>query len=255
MLIDEMHYVFELGLDRVASQDRPDMYPNEKDNYLNRAIIEFTKDRYGFVEANRKLGFETDQERISNLTNLHIKSPMVQPALVPIDLGNGHYEVRLSSLAHRYMYLTAAELKIRKGVCDKSLRHTAWQIDDLKTVYSDPSFDWGRVHANFGKSTNNSTSNINLGSIYFDTNNKHGVQEFEILQVCINYIKYPNRVCIGTYKHIDDQSADPLTAITHCDIDDIFHDEIVNIAVEMAFKDIQDQFGYQTSNARIESDK
>ena len=104
MLIDEMHYVFELGLDRVASQDRPDMYPNEKDNYLNRAIAEFVKDRYGFVESQRKLGFETDQERISNLTNLHIKSPVLQPALTPIDLGNGQYELRLSSLLHRYMF-------------------------------------------------------------------------------------------------------------------------------------------------------
>jgi hypothetical protein len=255
MLINEMHYVFELGLDRVASQDRPDLYPNEKDNYLNRAIVEFAKTRYGFDENKQKHGFETDQERISNLTNLHIKSPMVQPALTPLDLGNGIYELRLSALAYRYFVLTSAEIKIRKNGCEKSLRHTAWQIDDKKTVLSDPSYDWGRVHANWGKSTNATSGNQYLGSIYFDTTDKRGVQQFEILSACINYLKYPNRVCIGGYKHIDDTSGAPTTPVTQCDIDDIFHDEIVNIAVSMAYKDIQDQFGYQTSERRVESDK
>lgn len=100
-----------------------------------------------------------------------------------------------------------------------------------------------------------STSNVNLGSIYFDTLNKHYIQEYEIEEVCISYIKYPNRVCIGTYKHIDDTSPAPLTPVTNCDIDDIFHDEIVNIAIDMAFKDIQDQFGYTTSEKRVETDK
>lgn len=117
-----MHYVFDLGLDRVASQDRPDMYPNEKDNYLNRAIVEFIKSRYGFDE--KKQGFEISQERISNLTNLHIKSPMVQPSLIPTELSTGLYEVRLSSLLYRYMFLTSAEIVVRRNGCDKTLRHT-----------------------------------------------------------------------------------------------------------------------------------
>jgi hypothetical protein len=123
MLIDEMHYVFDLGLDRVASQDRPDMYPNEKDNYLNRAIAEFTKSRYGFDKA--KEGFEISQERISNLTNLHIKAPMVQPSLVPTEITTGLYEVRLSSLTYRYLFLTSAEIVIRHNGCDKTIRHKA----------------------------------------------------------------------------------------------------------------------------------
>ena len=123
MLIDEMQYVFDLGLDRVASQDRPDMYPNEKDNYLNRAIVEFIKSRYGFDKV--KEGFETSQERISNLTNLHVKAPMVQPSLVPAEITTGLYEVRLSNLMYRYMFLTSAEIVIRHNGCEKTIRHKA----------------------------------------------------------------------------------------------------------------------------------
>jgi hypothetical protein len=131
MLIDEMHYRFDLEVDRVASQDRPDILPPEKDDYLNRAINIFVKDRYGFDNP-KKEGFETSQERISSLMNLHIKSPELQTGLTPINLGNGLYEIRLSSLSYRYLFLTSAKVMIRKGQCVKTIDHTMWQIDDKK---------------------------------------------------------------------------------------------------------------------------
>lgn len=266
MLIDEMHFRFNLGLDRVASQDRPDMYPNEIDNYLNRAILEFIKDRYGFSTVSSRTkgggsttrnfgGFETNQERISNLMTLHIKSPNVQPAVSPVNNVDGIYEVRLSSLLNRYLFLTSAKVKISKDGCSKTVDHKNWQIDDMKNTFNEPNFDWGRVHVNFGLSSAASTNNADLPSMYFDTTDYFGDQQFTVDEVHINYIKTPARVCLGTYKHIDDQSPDPTTAITNCDIDDSFHDEIVNIAIQMAFKDIQDSFGYQTSTQRVQSDK
>lgn len=254
MLIDEMHYRFDLEVDRVASQDRPDILPPEKDDYLNRAISIFIKDRYGFDNP-KKEGFETSQERISNLMNLHIKSPELQPGLVPINLGNGLYEIRLSSLNYRYLFLTSAKVMLKKGECVKTIDHTMWQIDDRKTVFSDASFEWSRVLANFGKSTAVATNNNQIPSLYFDTRDKGGVQQFNIENVYISYIKYPNRVCIGGYKHIDDKTPAATTPTTHCDIDDVFHDEIVRIASSLAFKDIQDQFGYQSSQIQTEKDK
>ena len=254
MLIDEMHYRFDLTLDRVASQDRPDFYANEKDDYLNRAILKFVKDRYG-ADNEKKFGFETNQERISNLMTLHIKSPELQPGINPLALTNGLYEVRLSSLLYRYLFLTSAKVLIKKGECTKTIDYTSWQIDDRKTVFSDASFEWSRVLANFGKSTLSTTTNKELPSLYFDTRNKKGVPQFTIETVYLNYIKYPNRVCLGTYKHIDDTSPSATTPVTHCDIDDGFHDEIVNIAVELAYKDIQDQFGFQSSQLLNTLDK
>jgi hypothetical protein len=254
MLIDEMHYRFDLEVDRVASQDRPDILPPEKDDYLNRAINIFVKDRYGFDNP-KKEGFETSQERISNLMDLHIKSPGLQPALTPINLNNGLYELRLSSLLHRYLFLTSAKVVIRKGQCTKTIDYTSWQIDDRKTTFSDASYEWSRVLANFGKSTLVTTVNKDLPSMYFDTRDKGGVPQFEIDSVYISYIKYPNRVCIGGYKHIDDKTPSLTTPVTQCDIDDIFHDEIVRIASELAFKDIQDQFGYQSSQLQTQKDK
>lgn len=288
MRIEQMHYNFELGLDRVASNDRPDFMPWEIDEYLNKGIWKFLTDRYSFLNK-FKLGFETNQTVIDQLSSLHIKSPEIQPALTPIDLGNGRYEVRLSALGNningqlfRYLFLTAAEVTIKKGECTKKIRHTQWQIDDRKTSFTQPSWKWNRVLANFGRSsfitlpidnpniadTQYDTANLvtdnglvtekydneELRSLYFDTTDVNGESQFTIESVCINFIKYPNRVFIGGYDHIDKHSTSTTDPI-HCDIDQAFHQMIVNAAVEIAHRDIQDQLGIQVSNKKTLEDK
>lgn len=286
MRIDQMHYNFELELDRVASNDRPDFMPWEIDEYLNKAIWKFVKTRYGISQ--QKFGFETNQKRIDELASLHIKSPEVQPPVVPISLGNGRWEVRLSSLGNningqyfRYLFLTAAEVVIRKGKCTKKIRHTQWQIDDRKLSLSEPSWKWNRIIANFGRSTfitiptdnpnildrqfdtadlvindglaSEKFNNDELRSLFFDTTTHDGIEQFTLDSVCINYIKYPNRVFFGGYNHLDKHSTDTSDPI-HCDIDESFHPEIVRLAVEYAQQDIQDQFGVQISAKKTTED-
>jgi hypothetical protein len=152
------------------------------------------------------------------------------------------------------LFLTKCELTIVKGNCYKTIDHKNWQIDDRKTKLTDPSYKWSRVHANFGKSTSASTDNKDFGSIYLDTKDKDGIQQFTVSEAYVNYIKYPNRVCLGTYKHIDDTSASVLTDVSHCDIDSFFHDKIINIAEYFIHQDIKDQFGYKTSQYEITKD-
>ena len=134
MRVDQMHYNFELELDRVAANDRPDFMPWEVDEYLNKGIWRFLKIRYGVFNELRQ-GFETNQKRISELASLHIKSPELQPEIIPIDLTNGRYELRLDNLGNdisgqffRYLFLTDAVIKISKGNCTKSIGHSQWQI-------------------------------------------------------------------------------------------------------------------------------
>lgn len=286
MRIDQMHYNFELELDRIASNDRPDFMPWEIDEYLNKAIMRFIKTRYGL--AANKTGFETNQKRIDELASLHIKSPEVQPPITPLPVGNGRWEVRLSSLGNnirgqyfRYLFLTAAEVVIKKGECTKKIRHTAWQTDDRKLSQTEPSWKWNRILANFGRSsfitlptdnpnitdkqydtakliTNDGNplerfNNDELKSLFFDTTDVNGVEQYTIDSVHISYIKYPNRVYFGGYDHIDLHSVTGNEQI-HCDIDEAFHPEIVRMAVQYAQQDIQDQLGEQMSAKKIIED-
>jgi len=239
--------------------------PWEIDEYLNNAIWRFLKERY-IINPN-KSGFEINQLRISELSNLHIKSPELQPSVTPINLNNGVYEVPLNLLGSningqyfRYLFLTKAEVTISKNNCTSKVRVKLYQTDDNKNTFEEPDFEWGIVHGNFGKSnfitlpvesgivadSMDVTSNIiddpnliterlnndQLQSIYLDTNNSNGESQYEILDACISYIKYPNRVFIGGYDHIDKHST-ATTAQIHCDIDEAFHPDIVKIAVEL----------------------
>ena len=76
-------------------------------------------------------------------------------------------------------------------------------------------------------------NNDQLQSLYIDTTDINGVQQFDVVDACISYIKYPNRVFIGGYDHIDKQSTltDPQIQF---DIDEAFHEKIVRIAVDLA---------------------
>lgn len=270
MRIEQMHYNFELGIDRVASNDRPDFMPWEIDEHLNNAIYKFLKDRYRINDQQE--AFEINQYRLSELSNLHIKSPELQPAIIPTSLGNGKYEVRLDNLGNningqyfRYLFLTKAEITIQKGTCTKKTRLKLYQSDDNKTYYDQPDWDWSVIHGQFGKSNfitlpesspvvddkmdvtaiilddpglvTEKFNNDMLQSLYLDTTNIDGVSQFDVVNACISYIKYPNRVFIGGYDHIDKHS-DNTTLQIQCDIDEAFHQDIVDIAVKIASANI-----------------
>ena len=243
MLIRQMHHEFNLTADRIASQDRPDFYPNEIDDYLNRAIKMWVRRKYG-SDNPKKMGFETSQERISELMSLHINYPL-QPAITPINKGNGIYEIKLNTLAFPYLFLTGAQVVISKGDCKHTVDHTMWQIDDRKNTFNEPNFDWRRVHANFSRNSTPGTANNSLYSLYFDTTDFQRVQQFNVDSVYLSYIKSPNRVCIGTYKHIDDTSTGTTSAVVHCDIHEDFIDEIITLAAMLALGDMGDQVGFK----------
>jgi len=280
MRIDEMHHCFRLELDRVDSSCSPDLEPWEIDSYLNKAIMKFLKDRYGIDIQNPRKGFETDQSRISQLSSLHIKAPSVQGAIFPVNEVEGIYEVRLNDLGKdvggqyfRYMFFTDGYVKATKGNCTKCIPIDVKRVDKKSTEYNDSSWLWRRIVVNFGRSSyqhphvdntvndpdttadlepGNRYNNDESNSIYLDTRDKYCEPQFEIDEVFLSYIKYPNRVFIGGYDHIDGMSTN-IDGPIHCDIDDAFHEEIVSIAVRMAEEDIQDVTGVKIHNQRLQA--
>jgi hypothetical protein len=267
MKIDQMQYLFKLQTERIDSQDKIDFEPHEIDAYINRAIWIFLKDRYGILPDNPKRGFETDQMRISQFSNLHVKSPHLQPGITPVLLEDGLYEINLNELGQningqyfRYLFLTTGVVKAKKGNCTKKFTLKPRQSDDKLTVYTESNWTWRIVNYNFGKSTFvldndatlidspdtisevvDSTSSRNnsdeLSSLYLDTRDKYGDSQFEITEVYLSYIKYPNRVFSGGYNHIDGLSKSNSPQI-HCDFDSLSCNDIITIAVRLAEKDI-----------------
>ena len=290
MLIDQMHYEFDLMHDRVASNDRSDFQPWEKDHFLNQAIDIFVKRRYNFDKfadqgrTGQTIGFETNQFRIDELASLHIKSPELQPEITPVNVVDSIYEFRINDLGNningqyfRYLFATKIVLKIKKDNCIKYIDAYNWQIDDRKTWFNASSWLWNRALCNFGKSSvviqsiantnlmspdyaiNLSTDtdatqtnrNDELKSFYIDAKNRLNQPEFEVLSARVSYLKRPNRVCLGGYTLIDGQAP---TQRVHCDIDDAFHREIINIAVTLATGAVQDQISMSINDKNVKED-
>lgn len=275
MLVDSLHKAFQLATSNIDTLDRISFEPYEIDIYLNKAIIQFVKDSYNY-RYDRNKGFEVEQSTISKLSSLVIKSPELQPAVTPNNLGNGRYELNLDSLGNnvngqyfRYMYFISGFANCTYNGCNKRIRIHLTQHDDLISYYNSSSFYWGRVNGQFGKSkttftnygdnttsindtllnlvNNNRYSNDKLSSIYLDTNDVSTKTNFVVNSIEINYLKYPNEVYFGGYQSMN--NAIPNTNIKiHSDIDDVFQDEIIRIAVLIAKEDILDDV-----NMRINS--
>ena len=67
MTIELMHYEFEIRFDQVNNQTKPDFTPLERDTFLNNAIREFVKKRFG-LDPQSKVGFESDLDTIRLLS-------------------------------------------------------------------------------------------------------------------------------------------------------------------------------------------
>lgn len=224
MTIEELHYDLKYKLDKVDSLDTDNILPAEIDWILNEAINLFVKQRYDKNNP-KKLGFEGNQKRIDDLKTLVIKSPSQQPAVVPVNVGNNTYEVKLSSLNYEYLFLVRLTTKLNKTNCGyKVVSPEESEHDDLNTVllndpFRKPSFEWQRVPYVFGRS---STTLDDQGSIYLYTDGT-----FTITEVYPEYLKTPNKVSLGGYTYLDGSIATK----TECDLPKEAHREIIDIAV------------------------
>lgn len=266
MRIEEQHYDFKIKKDKVDSLQKRNFNPAQIDWLLNEAIWIWIKINYGLNNKNR-VGFEVTEHRIQDLKNLHIKSPStLQPALTPIEIQADEWELDLRDLNFEHLFTTRVRAKITKDNCTKVVGVTTTQTDDLNESMYDPfnkpSFLYNRVLGVYGKSLDLTGTDLNLygiGSLYLYTD------DFDIEEVYVDYIKYPNRVWIGTYDLTNDLKPKSgsntyiyqagVNPPVHCDINSHAHNEIVDIAVMLASQLVEDPNLVQLALLKTQSNK
>jgi hypothetical protein len=244
MTIQQLHYDFKFKLDKVDSLSREDFNPAEIDWLLNEAIWVWVKNKYGKTNIYRE-GFETSQKRIDDLRSLHIVYP-IQPSLTATRVNNYLFELPLSKLEYEYLFLTRLKADIMIDGCTKQAQELILvQSDDLNDVLRDPfnkpSFNYGVLGYRLAAANTfiSTSQNPNKGSIYLYTDGT-----FSVTEVYPEYLKYPNRVWVGTYdltsnllpydgdnSYIYQTGAD---APVECDLEAEAHPEIVDLAVSIA---------------------
>lgn len=230
----EQHYDYKLKIDKIDTLDVDNMLPAEIDWILNEAQEILIKQRYGGNNS-KKLGFEESQKRTDDLKTLVIKSPTTtQPGLVPVQSVGNKLEIKLSDLAFDYMFLLRGFAKATKEGCpSKLVKLVQQQHDDFNELqisgdpFHTPSYDWGEIPILFGRTD---TVQDDKGSIYLYID-----PEFEVDEVYLEYIKWPNRISVGGYNYID---GTPNPA-QDSDLPDTVSRDVVDIAVAETSRIIQ----------------
>jgi hypothetical protein len=233
--IKELHYAFDLGMDRFGTLSKENFNKAEKDWLLNEAQMIFLKRRTS-IKNNRNEGFEASQKRIDDLSTLVIKYPL-QPGLVPT-LNSNMYIIDLTDLVYTYYQLIDAYVDtILSENCVKSVPLKLIQHDDIRTVLRDP-FNNASLEAipyNFGRSATGGSSIY----IYPD--------KYKIALVYIEYIKLPSKVNYGNYVYINGTTY-PETTL---EFPEHTHSEIVDIACQIAALNIESPEYIQMKSQKV----
>jgi len=261
MRIEEMHYDFDVKVDKVDSLSNRNFNVAQKDWLLNEAQWILLKEVYDITRRDQQ-SFEVTERRTQDLKNLHIKSPLPQPALTTISLGNGVYEAPLDGLVYEFLYATRLRADITKGSCTKNVGVSMSTTDDLNDSLLDPfhkpRFNSGDVLSVYGRSETSGNTQNNLygaGSLYVYSDGT-----FTVDSVYIDYIKYPNRMWFGTYDLTNDLRTKTVSntyvyeagvdSPVHSDLNAHVHQKIVDLAVMLAAQLIEDPNLIQLKNVQ-----
>jgi hypothetical protein len=222
--IRELHYAFDLHLDRISSQAKPDLNVAEKDWLLNEAQLLLVKNFFDpqpsiHPRQTRRRGFETSERRAQDLSTLVVKYPL-QPAIVPIDQG-GVSEVPLNSTAYPFLFLVSAQAITSQDGCNYTVPLKFTQHDDLSDVLRDPfnSPSTEYLPYNVGMSFNGNAQSM---YIYPGTTS--------IQEVHLHYVRAPKKVSFGTYAYIDGVTYPEQTL----EVPEHLHSEVLDLACQLA---------------------
>lgn len=223
MNIKELHYDFKIKIDKVDSLKKRNFETHEIDWIINEAQLIFLKQRFGQTNFKVK-GFETTNKRKTDLGNLHITSPMIQPGLNTQQVDSSIFSINLKDLKYPYFIITRLHGDIEKEGCVKKTHQVKPVTHDdlneylIRSFYK-PDFNWGRILVTEGQS-----DIIGEKSLYLYSG------DFKINKVYIDYIKMPRKVWFGNYDSLDGKYSIGSPEVS-LEFHESVHSEIIDIAV------------------------
>lgn len=232
MTIQEMHYQFVLRANKVDSLFNKEFTPQERDIFLNEAIIAFVNRTYNGTNT-KGLSFEETQEMVDEIKTLIVHSPIDQPWVAPQFSNGNMYYVDLDSLKYEYLHLIRVEADINS--CTEIINVNMVQYDDLTYTLTNsltkPNAQWKRV----------------VGVLANDKLVLYADSTFKIESVAPSYIKYPAKVSLGGYEDINGVTS----VLTDCDLPENTHNKIIDLAIMIAQGTLENQMGYQVAQNKV----
>jgi len=238
MTIDRIHQEIKARWNKVNSNHKKDFPKAYLDDAINKAQDDFVEIFYSGNNSKKyRFGFEVTQQRIDMLNNL-----VVSQTLPMTLVSTNHYKCDLTTNVPAYRHFLRGTAKLT--TCANSFPITITRLNDLDIKLRDantkPSTMWGRVLGSF--------SNKSL-NVYTDGT---------LQTVSIDYLKNPIKVFSGGYDSLEfingDSSAyQSSTSKVQSEIDESFHDILVDMVVQYLSALLENNNKYQIQSDLIQS--
>jgi len=186
--IEKAHWLVKFGLNKIDSTTFTDVQPNEIDEALNKVQLTRVREKLG-----REKGFEFNRAITTDLAPILIRNEIVAPT------GGNEFRLYPNNTTYDCLQYVRGDILAVHQDCNKTIPIIDREYDDKTYIkqskQQQSSFLWSRAVGYFGKTTEASTNGT---SLFIDTNN-----EFTITNAIIDYLKYPDKVCVGGYDDID----------------------------------------------------
>lgn len=225
MNVDRMHLEFDITVDKLSSETYQEIYPQEKDYYLNEAQSRFLKVRYGGNNLYRT-SFEQSQKRTDDLKNLVVSRYAIT---APVDYYPFHasrvnldmlYKDEDLEIESADIYTFYIKSMVRTCNSDQTCckYHGVKQVqqDDITKILKDP----------FNKPTNyNPILFFEDGDVFVSAGDTYPDSVF------ITFIRKPLDISLGYGEDPEQQ----------CELSEHTHKEIVQMAAKICIENIESQ--------------
>lgn len=231
MVISDFHKEFKVRFDKTDSLNFPDFLPEEIDTFLNIEIERFINQRmYGTNPKGE--GVEETQKRFDDILTL-VTNANITPNPATVNNKKNGNSITLPS---DYWHSLQEEAKISYADCNGNIQTPTVPVypvmhDEYNKIIRDP----------FNKPDETSVIRLGLsGTIEAITGNGIALTNY-----IIRYVRKPAQVRYGsTY-------AVPISPDVQCDLPESVHKEIIQGAVLMALKNVEQNSRVQTETVQL----
>lgn len=221
MTIQELVYDYKRKLDKLDSQDYPDIPLPVIIRDLNEAQQKIVLTRYSPNNLYRQ-GFEGSQKRIDELSYLVVPDEQLSGA---IKVADNIYSFNLENTQKDYLFLLRANFLVSTATCtDILLDGISSKTDNLNTILSSPfekpSLSWRETPYRIAD---------NKLRVYSDG-------EFKVTKAIIDYLRYPRKMDIVGYIDFDGTNSTNV----ECELPEFLQNDIVDAAVTLARLNLKD---------------
>jgi hypothetical protein len=239
--VDSLLYKIDQRLNKLSTNEHQQIQLEDKILALNEAQIKLIKQKVSGISVTSGMGLDAFKKRYDDLQGLIVDYKHQSLPLTLTDSNTGQWSANINSLVPKYMFYIDSYIIASKGQCKNKLiwiNKDLMKHGDLQFLLTNehykPSFEYQETFCSLSS---------DIISIFVDN--------FEVKDINIMYIKYPVYINKQGYVMLDGNSS----IDQNCELESYLEDELLDLAVQNLSMYTENQSAVQMSQYRIQTNE